>query len=896
MNKTLILIAIILMISCAELLSQTGGVKGVLKSAEDDSPIIGASVMVQGTTMGTRTNTVGEYNLEGIPQGNHQILYRSIGYKETIIDVVVKAQSMALVNVKLEPAEIMSETVQVIASRAEFRETPVAFSNVSKQDLELNPGTMEIPMILNETPSLYSSEGGGGYGDSRMNLRGFKQNNVAVMVNGVPVNDMENGWVYWSNWNALRDASASIQVQRGLGASRIANPSVGGTVNIISDAADNRRGVKLKQEYGSSQFLKSTIVANSGKVGDFAVTFMGSRTTGDGVIDKTWIDDWSYYLAMSFDVNKNHKLDFYLVGTPQQHGQRSYKQGMAVYDKEFALKNGMNEEFVIIENERGITYNENWGKIANPGKEYYNGEIHDARFEDMLMTRQNYYHKPQMNLNWLWTPNESFSLTNVFYVSLGSGGGVGNQRVGGTSFPLDSNRQTDLQGVYEFNSGDSRIDPNYDPTRKKSNYILTNSVNEHFWVGYLGTADFTISENSKFQGGIDFRYYEGYHWREIRNLLGGDYYIDMADSTVDYKSNPQAAVKGLGDKIGYHNDGIVRQAGAFLQYEYKKRNLTTYANVTTSLNSQKRFDYFRRSDMPGSNESDWQNFLGFTVKTGANYNLSKIFNIYGNVGYYSLPPLIDAIFRLNNTVYNTVGNEEVMGFELGVGSWTRELKTNLNLYYTIWNNQTLRYRRFDENDNEFNFTLPGLDALHMGAEFDMEWRPIRDLRLRGMVSIGNWTWTSDIIGEYSPEESPTTIFPVEAYLDGIKVGDAAQTSFSFSATYYPIRRSSISLSYRHFSNYFADFDPEFRTAAQKGIQPWELPSYGIFNLFMRYTIPMRSIVGVSLMANVLNMLDTKYIADAEDARINSGGDPADRARVYFGRPRTFVIGLELEFR
>ena len=36
------------------------------------------------------------------------------------------------------------------------------------------------------------------------------------MINGIPVNDMENGWVYWSNWDGVADATTSIQLQKGV--------------------------------------------------------------------------------------------------------------------------------------------------------------------------------------------------------------------------------------------------------------------------------------------------------------------------------------------------------------------------------------------------------------------------------------------------------------------------------------------------------------------------------------------------------------------------------------------------------------------------------------------------------------------------------------------------------
>ena len=66
-------------------------------------------------------------------------------------------------------------------------------------------------MIMNETPGVHATTGPGGAGDSRVTVRGFDQRNTAIMVNGVPVNDMENGWVYWSNWDGMADVASKFR-------------------------------------------------------------------------------------------------------------------------------------------------------------------------------------------------------------------------------------------------------------------------------------------------------------------------------------------------------------------------------------------------------------------------------------------------------------------------------------------------------------------------------------------------------------------------------------------------------------------------------------------------------------------------------------------------------------
>ena len=138
---------------------------------------------------------------------------------------------------KLDEVTVTSGVIDI----AKVRETPIAVSTISPAEITLKVGNLEFPEIMNRTPGVYTSKQGGGYGDSRMNLRGFDQRNTSFLINGQPVNDMENGWVYWSNWQGLTDVASGIQIQRGLGASRLAVPSVGGTISIFTKAAELKR-------------------------------------------------------------------------------------------------------------------------------------------------------------------------------------------------------------------------------------------------------------------------------------------------------------------------------------------------------------------------------------------------------------------------------------------------------------------------------------------------------------------------------------------------------------------------------------------------------------------------------------------------------------------------------
>ena len=397
--------------------------KGRVLDAGTGEPLFGANVYLENADQGTTTGPDGAFEIGGVAAGSDTLVASFIGYEEFRLAVVVTTDDMELL-VELVPEVFRGQEIVVVADRARLRETPVAFTDVPKAEMDRRLGSRDLPLILDDTPGVYATGQGGGSGDSRINLRGFDQRNVAVMINGVPVNDMENGWVYWSNFDGLGDATSSIQVQRGLGASNLAIASVGGTVNIITDIAGARRGFQVKQEVGSGAFRRTRVGFSSGLMkGRTAFTLGVTRKTGHGLADQTWTSAWSYFGALSFLATDEHKIDLFVAGAPQRHGQRLYKQPIATFDAGYARSLGVD---VTDSESRGTSYNPNWGPSPFPSyREYYNGKLHDARDSAVLMERENYYHKPQVNLNWYWTPGERLILSNVFYFSRGKGGGSG---------------------------------------------------------------------------------------------------------------------------------------------------------------------------------------------------------------------------------------------------------------------------------------------------------------------------------------------------------------------------------------------------------------------------------------------------------------------------------------
>ena len=313
--------------------AQNYTISGKVEDATTGEKLISANIILMGTSFGAATDENGYYSISA-PAGKYTIKCSYVGFESKNVDIDLTKNMES--NFDLKDHEF-TLNVTVISDRAKERETPVAFSNIDKKAMELQLGSLDIPMVLNTTPSIYATMSGGGSGDARVNIRGYNQRNFAIMINGVPINDMENGWVYWSNWDGLGDATSSIQIQRGLSAVNLATPSIGGTMNIITDPTALSFGIRGKQEFGNDNFLKSTLSFNSGLINEkFAFSGIIVKKTGYGLVDKTWTDAWAYYFGMSYNLNNKNRIELYAMGAPQKHGQNLFKQNIAAYSHTYA--------------------------------------------------------------------------------------------------------------------------------------------------------------------------------------------------------------------------------------------------------------------------------------------------------------------------------------------------------------------------------------------------------------------------------------------------------------------------------------------------------------------------------------------------------------------------------
>lgn len=830
-------------------------ITGQIIDSSNSLPLAGANVINAVLDRGATTDLQGKFRLE-MPQGTYILKISMVGYIDKLHEIDISTSRVELEPIGLIPAVIGLAEVNIIAGSAVERQTPVPVSNITALTIDNQLGDRPFPTIMNMVPGVYATRTGGGSGDAALNIRGFKQENIALMLNGIPINSVENGLVYWNNWVGLSDITQQLQVQRGLGASKVAQNSVGGTVNIITKTTDVEKGGSISFDYTSYGNSKMTLVLSTGKLtNDVAITFLGSRFSGPGYVDATYADGWAYFLSVSKDINARHKLVFTLLGNPERHGQRN----LLLTDAETQ--------------EHGLKYNKDWGS--------YNGEINNAS--------ENFYHKPNISLNHYWDISKKSFLASSAYVSFGYGGGKWSDTYGNNPGILNyynPSGQIDWDAIYEINetNTDTFTLTNGVDTTGFSINVQTNFLASHVWAGVLSTFHHRINDRFNLMAGIHARYFKSKLQQKVRDLLGGDFYIDPYSYAVDGVAG-RNQVKNVGDIVKVDNGALVNYVSLFSQVEYDYGPLVAFLAGTVNYTWYGRED---RYNYISDTKSEIVTRPGFDIKLGLNYNLNEYHNLYFNTGYFSKAPYHKFVFGgFNNIPTTDLENEKVLGIELGYGLNFHNTRARLNGYITRWKDKSILTKEYNQFENPA--MIQGLDADHSGIELEFSQGFLEKNRIGIIASFGNWKWKNDV-NAFIFSLDNVIVDTVNVYSSGLYVGDAPQTQVGVFGVFKILDLFNLNVEWTFYDKLFADFDPAKRTDPDDDSQSYQLPAYNNLDIHLGYAFHIGrtdAYVGLSCY----NTLNQEYIIRALDGYSHN----RDSMTGFWGFGRTISAFLKINF-
>lgn len=874
---------------------------------EQEEPLAGASIRAEGTSIGAIADVDGKFKLN-VPASCKKLTISFVGYKTL---EVAPAADMGVIT--LTPDSHLLKDVVVTQSIGKTRETPVAMSTVNADQIEFKIGTQGLMEVLKTTPGVYTRSEGGGFGDAETRMRGFKSENVAMLINGIPVNDMEGGWVYQSNWTNLSDVAASIQTQRGLGATMVSTPSVGGTINITTRTIDVEKGGSLWYGMGNDGLNQFGVKLSTGLMKNgWAFTVMGGRKWGDGYVQGTGFDAYSYFVNLTKRINDHHQVGFTMFGSPQWHDQRKYQNGLTV--------EGWQDVKRYMGTKSPYRFNPTYGFRKN-------GEQYNSSY--------NKYHKPQMALNHIWQINETSSLSTSLYASITSGGGrSGYGRDGysgsawyGASNGVLNNQFRTAEGWVDY----GMIEDINAASTNGAKMVMTMSNNAHQWYGLISSykkeMNFKNGNKLNITAGLDLRYYIGKHNNKITDLFGGTYYIDDTNrKTVSAINNAAAADPEwkyekltVGDIVGRNYNGYVLQEGVYGQGEYtmldKRLNLVIAGAINNNSMWRRDFFYYDKAH----EKSATSNFIGGTVKGGANYNINRHNNVFFNVGFISRSPFFKSVFMSytkSNLLNKNAVNEKIFSAEIGYGYHSPILAVTVNAYYTKWYDRTMIKSGLItdgvDGSDAYSLNLQGVDARHMGIEIAAKYKPAKWVEFDAMVSLGDWQWDSNASGYfYNQNGAPlknlngaiASGIMAEDHLyatlqqKGVKVSGSAQNTAALGATFKPFKGFRLGLDWEVFANLYSDIKLEgdnlLNGKVLKSGTPWRIPWGNQLDLNASYRFNLGGL-SATLYGNVHNLLDYNYVTQAETP-LGAEGTWRNAYSVFYSLGRTYSLKLKINF-
>jgi hypothetical protein len=785
-------------------------ISGIILDATNNKPVAGAWVTLQEGSAETRTNPDGKFVLE-IEPGEYVLIIEADNYRTKRLPVEAKDQ-------KAIPLGEMF--LRYGGSTREGAEIPVISLTESEMSEE---GDQMISGLLHSSQDVFVSTAAFNFGISRFKIRGYDSKYSKVFVNGLPMNDMESGWPVWSDWGGLNDATRNKEIHYGLNAGNFSLPAIGGVTNITTRPTAQYPGFKGSYASANKNYNNRTMATYSTGLMDngWAFTISGShRWAQEGYIDGTFYDAYAYFVAAEKVINEKHAISFTTFGAPRERGKRGGAPQI-FYDK-----TGTNY------------YNPYWG--------YQAGEKRNSRVA--------HEHKPYFLLNHYWTVSDKLDINTGFAYTFGV---RGETRL--TWYDASDPRPTYYKKLpyyndipvseYEIEQPQLEWDYYYFANRKNlytvddpsnvegdtytdnlSKYFVEDGITNH--KRYIANANinYELNENINFLGGLLFKHYRGEHYKEVEDLLGGDFWVDI-DKFVfresdfeDYDmvkqndlNNPNRIVKE-GDKFGYDYDAVVTEMNAWGQSEFVFNQSEFYIGLGISNTQYYREGYMKNGKFPEASfgKSDVIDFLNYRVHAGGLNKVTGRHIFQWNMAYINQPPYYTESFvspRTRDHIVDGLESETILSGDLTYTIRTPFVQGRITGYYTKIEDQTDIISFYHDEDNTFvNYVMNNIDKQYQGIEAGFNFDITSTFSLKTVAALGEYIYSSrPEVTIIKDNLSQVLVEDQTVYVENFFISGTPQTAFSAGIKYDSPKYWWVEASVNYFRDIYLSFNPARRT-------------------------------------------------------------------------------------
>ncbi len=810
----------------------TGGVEGQAVTREGREPLDGVKVTLMPGGRVSYTEGGGRFSFQGVPAGQYTVTFESYDFEDAAVNVRVGEN--------IREVTVPMIAVAGIDSMGDL--DMVDFDTEGADDVQYSSGG------LSASKDLFANMAGYKFSEMRFNMRGLR--NETVYLNGVEFNDALNGYSPWSLWTGLNDATRNQESVSGAGMLGYGVGGVNGNTNINARASQIRKGTRVSLAGGTNSYLLRVMATYASGLLDNGWSYAFSVSTRQGRhawVDGVYYNNFGYFAAAEKKFKSGHSLGLTFFGTPGQRGAQNASTDQ-VYEAV-----GTNY------------YNANWG--------YQDGKIRNARI------RNN--HEPVAMLNYTYNqPGGKLSFNSALAYRFGRNGysaldwynnsdprpdyyrfvpnwftgqydNADPNQEAGTDYQWKFSKysQIDWDWLIQQNRNNVQMDGVIPDgvdvtTMKRSTYIVEERRTDQNDVNFNARLDHQVSPRSRLTYGLNYRWNRTEYFKTIKDLLGGDYYIDldnfadrdfpnMSQSQNDLARPNRALYEG--DKWGYDYYANIREGKLWAIYNYAGPQVSAFGALEAGFNNMWRDGLVEKGlfptyvdgvEQPVGNtslgDSERLKFFTYKAKAGFNLNLSGAHQFGANAAFAQDAPYFQYSFvspRTRNETTPGLTTEKTFAADLTYNMRYSWMRMRLSAYWIKqWDfSEVINF--YDDYYKTFtNFAMSGIDQRHMGLEVALQIPIVAGISFNTAINWGEYIYTSNPLVTQTVDNSAATLMEnAEVYYKNLYVEGTPQWAFNLGLSYRGSKGWYGGLDFNLYDRMYLSMNPLYRTdTALKG--------------------------------------------------------------------------------
>ena len=862
MKLKFLLIATMTLVASA-VFAQESGLKGRVLSRNGRAAVGKVAVTIEGTTFKAQTNDEGYFELIGVPAGDYKLSFTAPEFEN--LDIVVKVENgvkdinSVIVVPKAVPGEVLDDAIF-----AEFD------TDSSSSD------TQALPSSLAASKDLYNNIASYRFSEMRFNVRGYDSKYTDVYLNGIRFNDALTGYGPWSLWSGMNDATRNQESTAGLTTTDYGIGGFGGTTNINARASQMRKGFRASVSGGNQNYNFRAIVSYASGMMDNGWSYafsVSTRQGGNCYVDGVYYNSYGYFAAVEKKFNPKHRLSLMILGTPQERGaqqastQEAYDMfGSNYYNPNVGFQNGklrntrvrrshepivmLNYYYDISEKTRltaatSVRFGYNgysaltWKEGSDPRPDYY--RFLPSNYTSQIIADENGFGNFLLtNMNYL-NEHGLFNEALIAYQK-----GLAQTVVPGIFTPASKDQIISyLQGAADARSNwtgridfDNMINSNKNGSTymnekgHRSNYMIEERHTDQIDYNFVANISHDFNANHHILGGVKARVNRTEYYDKVKDLLGGDYWVDVDkfaerdmgsdplayQNDVDYyNEHGQARIVREGDKFSYDYYAHIRQAQLWGLYNLRVGGFEMNVGAEVGYTGMWRQGLWRKGLFMNDSKGDSQhlNFLTYKAKATFSYRISQAHIFALNVGAVQDAPTFNSAFvspRTRNTVTPGLTPEQVYSAELVYTLNLPYIQARVAGYFTEMTNGSKVISFYDDTQSSFtNFAMSNIGKRYMGVEAAVRVPIWGGLALQGALNYGDYRYTTNPNFVQTVDNSNKVKLQDKVNWSGYYVESTPQFAVNVGLDFRGPKNWFASINFNYYDKLYLSMNPAYRT-------------------------------------------------------------------------------------